>query len=179
MSVWEILILSIALGIDCLVVSFSQGLLVRFKRKKISQILALIMGVFQAGMPLITYFLTGLVYKYVYPFAKPLVFGIFLFLGVKFIVEALSGDEQIYKRLGYRMMIILGIATSIDALGAGVSLKLTDTNIISASIIIGITSYLMSLTGFWTTKYCQNIKTKYLEIAGGFILILLAIKELI
>lgn len=178
MNIFEILILAVVLGIDCLVVSFSQGLLVRFKRSKISNVLALVMGGFQAVMPVITYFLTSLVYKHIYPFAKPVVFGIFLFLGIKFIIEAIGNDEQIYKRLGYRMMILLGIATSIDALGAGVPLKLTDTNIVIAAVLIGIISYLMSLIGFWSTKYFENIKTQYLEISGGIVLIVLAIKAL-
>lgn len=80
---------------DCLVVSFSQGLLIRFKRRKISNLLALIMGLFQGGMPLIGYLLTGFVYDYIAPFAKSLVFGIFMFLGGKFIIEACKNEEKI------------------------------------------------------------------------------------
>ena len=60
MTLFEIIFLAIALGVDCLIVSFSLGLLIRFKRTKISTILALIMGFFQGGMPVITYLLTGL-----------------------------------------------------------------------------------------------------------------------
>ena len=92
MTLFEIIFLAIALGVDCLIVSFSQGLLIRFKRTKISTILASIMGFFQGGMPLITYLLTGLVYNYIAPFAKLLVFAIFMFLGGKFIIEALKKD---------------------------------------------------------------------------------------
>ncbi|MCM1010842.1 MAG: manganese efflux pump [Fusobacterium sp.] len=180
MTLIEMIFLSIALGMDCLVVSFSQGLLIRFKRRKISHLLALIMGLFQGGMPLIGYFLTGMVYDYVAPFAKTLVFGIFMFLGGKFIIEAFQNEDKIqHTRLGYRVFILLGIATSIDALGAGISLKLTETPLLISCGIIAIGSYLMSLAGFWGGCFLKKFNTKFLEIGAGVILILLALKALV
>lgn len=165
---------------DCLVVSFSQGLLIRFKRRKISNLLALIMGLFQGGMPLIGYLLTGMVYDYIAPFAKTLVFAIFMFLGGKFIIEACKDEEKVpYKQLGYKLFILLGLATSIDALGAGISLKLTDTPLLLSCGIIALGSYLMSLTGFWGGCFLKKFNTKYLEIGAGIILVLLAIKALL
>lgn len=180
MNLFEIIFLSAALGVDCLVVSFSQGLLVRFQRLKISMILALIMGFFQGIMPVISYLLTGMVYDYVAPFAKSLVFGIFMFLGCKFIIEALKNNEEnLSQCLGYKVMILLGIATSIDALGAGISLRLTHTPLLLSCGIIALGSFLMSLTGFWSGNALKKVSTKYLEIAAGMILILLAIKALL
>lgn len=180
MTLVEMIFLSIALGMDCLVVSFSQGLLIRFKRRKVSNLLALIMGLFQGCMPLIGYFLTGMVYDYVAPFAKSLVFGIFMFLGGKFILEALKKEEKPeHVRLGFRVFILLGIATSIDALGAGISLKLTSTPLVLACSIIAVGSYLMSLTGFWGGCFLKKFDTKYLEIGAGVILVLLAFKALL
>lgn len=180
MNLFEIIILAIALGVDCLVVSFSQGLLIRFKRKKISNLLAVIMGTFQGGMPLISYILTGMVYDYIAPFAKSLVFGIFMFLGGKFIIEALKDEEApIHGRIGYKVFILLGVATSIDALGAGISLKLTHTPLLLSCGIIALVSYLMSLLGFWGGCWLKRFNKKYLEIGAGIILILLAIKALL
>ncbi len=179
MTLVEVIFLSIALGMDCLIVSFSQGLLVKFKRKKVSNILALIMGLFQGGMPIISYLLTGIVYDYVAPFAKTLVFGIFMFLGGKFIIEALKTEkESAQTHLGYKMFLLLGLATSIDALGAGISLKLTHTSLLLSCGIIALGSYLMSLGGFWGGCCLKKTNTKYLEIAAGIILVLLAIKAL-
>ncbi len=176
MTLVEIIFLAVALGMDCLIVSFSQGLLVRFKRRKISNILALVMGLFQGGMPLISYLLTGMVFAYVASFAKILVFAIFLILGLKFILEAFRHDEVEYKRLGFKVFILLGLATSIDALGAGVSLKLTSTPLLLSCGIIGLTSYFMSLVGFWSGCCLKKYATKYLEIVAGLILIALAVK---
>lgn len=180
LTLFEIIFLAIALGVDCLIVSFSQGLLIRFKRRKISTILATVMGLFQGGMPVISYLLTGLIYNYIAPFAKFLVFAIFMFLGGKFIIEAIKKDagKRHIPRLGFRVFILLGIATSIDALGAGVSLKLTHTPLILSCSIIALTSFLMSLTGFWSGNALKKVDTKYLEIAAGVILILLAAKSL-
>ena len=179
MNLFEIIILAIALGIDCLIVSFSQGLLVKLERKKISLILASIMGFFQGSMPLISYLLTKLVYEQIAPFAKFLVFGIFIFLGVKFIKDAFDNDEnEIIKRLGYKVMLILGIATSIDALGAGVSLKLTNSSLISSCLIIAMASFLMSIIGFWSACLIKNLNSKALQISAGLVLILLALKAL-
>lgn len=180
MTLIEIIFLSIALGMDCLVVSFSQGLLIRFKRREISHLLALIMGLFQGGMPLIGYLLTGLVYDYIAPFGKTLVFGIFMFLGGKFIIEALKDEKPSFRgRVGYRVFILLGVATSIDAFGAGISLRLTHTPLLLSCGIIALMSYLMSQLGFWGGCRLKKLNEKYLGIGAGFILILLAIKALL
>lgn len=137
------------------------------------------MGFFQGFMPLIGYIITGMVYDYVSGFAKPLVFGIFTFLGGKFIIEAFKNEkETVCNMLGYKVFLLLGIATSIDALGAGISIKLTNTSLIESCGLIAIGSYLMSLIGFWSGHYLKKFDTKYLEIFAGIILILLAVKSL-
>ena len=180
MSLFEIIFLAIALGVDCLVVSFSQGLLIKCQRRKISNLLASIMGIFQGVMPLISYLLTGVVYDYISPFAKMLVFGIFMFLGLKFVIEVFGAEKDTQENvsLGYKVLIFLGIATSIDALGAGISLKLTNTGLLLSCGIIAATSYLMSLCGFWGGAWLKIFDKKYLEILAGMILIFLAIKAL-
>lgn len=180
MNLIEIIFLSIALGMDCLIVSFSQGLLIRENRRKMSGMLAFTMGFFQGLMPLIGYFLTGMVYEYLSPFAKWLVFGIFLFLGGKFLLEALNPKQEAApKPLECKLCILLGIATSIDALGAGISLKLTQTPVLFSAGLIALGSFLMSLIGFCSGNLLKNFNTKYLEIFAGLILILLALKSLI
>ena len=180
MSLIELIILAIALGIDCLVVSFSQGLLINNNRIKTSLILALIMGMFQGCMPIISYSLTSIIYNYISPFAKSLVFGIFLFLGTKFILEAINQENNnLQTKLNYKIMLILGIATSIDALGAGISLKLTNSSLLISSLIIGFLSFIMSKIGFWGGAHIKQSHTKTMSICAGLILICLAIKTLL
>ena len=94
MSLIDIILLAIALGIDCLVVSFSQGLVFNVQRVKFSLVLALIMGIFQGCMPIIGYIGTDYMYNVVVPFSKWIVFIIFLALGLKFIFEAFQVKEE-------------------------------------------------------------------------------------
>lgn len=179
MSLIDIILLAIALGIDCLIVSFSQGIIFNCNRTKNSIRLALSMGLFQGFMPLIGYFGTEALYNLIVPYSKWIVFGIFFILGTKFIFEAFQPKKEEIQCIGFKCLISLGIATSIDALVSGATLKLTHTNLILAMALIGIASFIMSILGFWTGNYIKNIQSKYLEIIGGLILIGLAIKSLI
>ena len=177
MSLIDIILLAIALGIDCLVVSFSQGLVFNVQRVKFSLVLALIMGIFQGCMPIIGYIGTDYMYNVVVPFSKWIVFIIFLALGLKFIFEAFQVKEEKMQCIDIKCLLGLGVATSIDALVSGASIRLTATSLLLSGIVIGIASFVMSLMGFWSGKLFKNIPSEYLEIAGGLILILLAVKS--
>lgn len=137
------------------------------------------MGIFQGGMPLIGYAGTDYMYKLVVPYSKWIVFGIFFILGLKFILEAFKNKKEEVQCIGLKCLIGLGIATSIDALVSGSTLRLTETNLLVAGLMIGLMSFLMSMAGFWSGNYIKNIPSKYLEISGGIILILLALKSVI
>ena len=179
MNLFDIILLAVALGIDCLVVSFSQGLIFTAGRMKNSLILALTMGIFQGVMPVFGYFGAGAVSAYVQNFAHWLVFVIFLILGLKFIIEAFQTKEETLCCIGIRCLISLGIATSIDALAAGVSINLTGTKLIIPALIIGIVSFVMSLGGFWFGNCFKKLPSQVLEIFGGMILIGLAVKAVV
>ncbi|MBQ8459969.1 manganese efflux pump [bacterium] len=178
MNLIDILLLSVALGIDCLVVSFSQGLIFKSKRTVNSLRLAFVMGLFQGLMPIIGYVGTNSLYKYIVPYSKWIVFGIFFILGLKFIFEAFRIKQEEIQCIDFKCLIGYGIATSIDALVSGATLRLTHTNLLIAAILIGVVSFIMSLTGFWGGNFFKKLPSKYLELAGGLILVILAIKSL-
>ena len=178
MHLIEILLLAVALGVDCLVVSFSQGLIFTHNRVKNSLALAFTMGFAQGIMPCIGYYFTETVSKYIEPFGNWLVFTIFFILGVKFIYEAFTEKEENICCIGLKCLISMGFATSIDALVSGVSLSLTEAPLLFSILLIGVISFLMSLTGFWSGNVFKKIPSKYLEISGGVILILLALKNI-
>lgn len=179
MSLIEIIVLAIALGIDCLAVSFSQGLTFTSKRTRNSLILALTMGLCQSIMPILGYLGSETVSKYIEPYSKWLVFAIFMFLGVKFIYEAFQEKEEEVCCIDIKCLISMGIATSIDALASGVSLNLTNTPLVLSVTAIGLASFLMSLCGFWLGNFFKKLPSLYLEISGGIILIILAIKAIV
>lgn len=178
MNFIDLILLGLALGVDCFVVSFSQGLIFKSEKVKNSFKLALTMGLFQGAMPVIGYIGTNSLYKYVVPYSKWIVFGIFLLLGLKFIVESFQPKEKEVQCIGLKCLLGLGLATSIDALVSGASIRLTQTSLLISVMIIGIVSFLMSICGFYSGNFIKNIPSKYLEITGGLILVALAIKSL-
>lgn len=178
MNFIDLILLGLALGVDCFVVSFSQGLIFKSEKVKNSFKLALTMGLFQGVMPVIGYIGTNSLYKYVVPYSKWIVFGIFLLLGLKFIVESFQPKEKEVQCIGLKCLLGLGLATSIDALVSGASIRLTQTSLPISVIIIGIASFLMSIGGFYSGNFIKNIPSKFLEITGGLILVALAIKSL-
>ncbi len=178
MSLVDIILLAVALGVDCLVVSFSQGLIFTSQRTNNSLRLAFVMGLLQGLFPIIGYSGTSSLYDILFPYSRWIVFGIFFILGMHFILEAFENkkSEQICC-IGWKCLISFGIATSIDALVSGASLRLTSTNLFLACSIIGIISFIMSLIGFWSGNRLKKLPSKYLEILGGIILLILAIKS--
>ena len=180
MNLIDITLLAIALGIDCLIVSFSQGLLFKSQRVKDSLKLAFCMGLFQGLMPIIGYIATDKIYNLINHYSKWIVFGIFFILGLNFILQAFSkAEKEEIQCIDLKCLIMLSIATSIDALISGTTIKLTSTNLLLSALIIGITSFIMSQLGFWSGNYIENIRKKFLHILGGLILLILAIKSII
>lgn len=181
MNFIDLIILSIALGIDCLIVSFSQGLIFIKHKRQTSFLLAFTMGLFQGIMPVISYTCTDFVDEYVEPYGAWIAFTIFMCLGFKIFVETFYGKEKstgIYD-IGIRFYLLLGLATSIDALASGVSLKLTDTSILEFSLIIGFGSFILSLIGFWSGYFLKKLPSKVLGSIGCLILIFIAFKSLL
>lgn len=180
MNTIDIIFLAIALSIDACVVSFSNGLVFTHNKRKNSLMLATAVGFFQFLMPIIGYFLAQSVNKYVEPYDHWIVFGIFILLGAKFIKDAFDEKkaEKIDCYLCFKYIFVVAVATSIDALGAGVSIAFSGTKILFPAIVIGVVTFINSLLGYWSGYLFKNFPTKNLEISSGVILILLAFKTL-
>lgn len=179
MSLFDIVLLAIALGIDCMLASFSQGLIFTGNRVKNSLALAVSMCIFQGGMPIIGYIGANYISELVAPFSKWITFAIFAVLGIKFILESFQKEKENICCIGLKCLVSLGIATSIDALVSGASLNFSNTSLPLACIIIGAASFIMSLFGFWFGNMLKKFPSNYLELLGGLILIFLAIKTII
>ena len=180
MSYSDIILLAIALSIDAMVVSFSNGLIFTRNKRINSLILAFSVGFFQFLMPIIGFFLALSLSKYVEPYDHWIVFAIFTLLGAKFIKDAFKEekDEKIHCYFCFSYILLVSVATSIDALGAGISIAFTGGRIMFAAINIGVITFLNSLLGFWGGYLFKKFPSKNLEISGGVILILLGFKIL-
>ena len=144
----EILLLAIAHARDAFSVSIYKGVKEGRINLKLCTVLGLTFGIFQGAMPLIGYYITSIEFIkiFVQKYSSYIIFLILLYIGGKMLVDAIKEiiakekvkvDETINK-IDYKEVFILGIATSIDALGAGVSFNLLNKEILFPAILIGI-----------------------------------------
>lgn len=177
MDFFEILLLAVVLSMDAFAVAVCKGL--ALKNVKIVNCLwiGLWFGAFQALMPAAGYFCACMFSKYVNAFSHWIAFALLVLLGVNMIKEALGEEEKANCDICIKEMFVLAIATSIDAMAAGVSFAMIpDFRIFLAVSFIGVITFVLSALG---TKIGSIVGTKYnkrAEIAGGAVLILLGIK---
>lgn len=180
MNFWEIILIAIGVSMDAFAVSICKGLASKDKKLKTAFVCGTWFGLFQVIMPVIGFYLgrlfAGLIEKYDHWVA----FVLLLILGVNMIKEAFSKDEeQVSDDTSFLKMLILAIATSIDALMIGVTFAVLNVNIWLCVLIIGLTTFGFSFVGaIIGEKIGEKHKNKAV-FAGGIILILLGIKILI
>ena len=179
MSYFSIFILALALSIDACVVSFSYGLKYDKERIKNALLLSSFTGVFQGIMPVVGYFLTNFDREYIYPYADLIVFLIFTYLGFKFIIEAFKPKKEKTLCIDLKCLFLIGIATSIDAFSAGITLSLYGNHIIKPAILIAAVTFVNSNLGFFTGGKLKHLPSKYLEITAGILLLILGFKAVI
>ena len=184
MSIWEIVLIGIGLSMDAFAVAVSKGLSMRKMDFKAGLLIAVFFGVFQAGMPVIGYFAAVNFEKYITAVDHWIAFGLLLLIGGKAIIDAVkeirSGSEEIEEfRLKWGELILLSIATSIDALAVGISFAFLRVSIWKSVSIIGALTLVISFIGVLIgNRFGARFKAKA-EIAGGIILILIGTKILL
>lgn len=178
MGLIEISLLSVALAMDAFVVSFAHGLVICKKRLYNSLLMAFFFGLFQAFMPIMGYFAAQTVSSVIDSFSRYLVFAIFLILGIKFILESFEKEKNTRQILCFAYLLMLAVATSIDAFVAGISLFFVSENIFLCALLIGCITFGLSVAGFWFACSIKKLNTQFLEITAGIILIVLAVKSL-
>ena len=179
MSYIEIILLAIALSVDAFVVSFTYGLISSEKRFVNKLCLAGVTGFFQGAMPVLGYYLTSIIRELIQPYAKWIVFSIFVFLGIKFILESFQKHQHKCISFNFLCLFLIGIATSIDAFSAGISLALYHNKILKPAILIAFITFINSSFGFDLGGCLKKIPSRWLEISAGIILILLGFKAVI
>ena len=184
MSIIELIILAVALAMDAFAVSICKGLCMRTINYKHSVIICLVFGFFQALMPTIGWLLGTRFASYITEFDHWIAFVLLAFIGGKMIYECITDkEEQSCKAqsiLDLKEVIILAIATSIDALAAGITLALfPDINVVFSVSLIGVITFFICFGGVIIgNKFGVKYKAKA-EIAGGVVLILLGFKILL
>lgn len=181
MNFLELLILAIGLSMDALAVSIGKGLSLRKGDLKKAIIVRLYFGSFQAIMPLIGYLLGTQFESKITAIDHWIAFALLGFIGINIIREALSDDDEEIDTdsVAFKTMIILSIATSIDALAVGVTFAFLKVNILFAVTTIGICTFLLSTIGVQLGSILGSKYKSRAELVGGIILIAMGIKILI
>lgn len=180
MSLAELFLIAVGLSMDAFAVSVCKGLSMPKLNKKHAVIIGLYFGGFQALMPLIGYYLGSHFKDAITSFDHWIAFILLVIIGGNMVKESREKDEdEMDDSVDVKTMIILAIATSIDALAVGVTFAFLQVQIIAAVSFIGITTFCLSVIGVAVGHYFGMKYKSRAELAGGIILILMGCKILI
>ena len=179
MNLSDIIVLSIGLAMDAFAVAICKGLSMKQFRIRYAFLIAFYFGAFQAGMPLLGYLLGTAFASFVASIDHWVAFLLLGLIGANMIKESFSEEEHIDERLDTPTLILLAIATSIDALAAGVTFAFLPVSVYTAVAWIGILTFLICFCGVYIGKRFGTYFRNKAEFAGGAILILLGLRILL
>ncbi|MDD3335936.1 MAG: manganese efflux pump MntP family protein [Eubacteriales bacterium] len=180
----ELVLIAVALSMDAFAVAMCKGLCMRKLDLRRAAVIALFFGVFQAVMPLIGWFLGTQFERLITPVDHWVAFVLLSYIGGKMLWDAFHEKDDAEKcdldaKLDMKELFILAIATSIDALAAGITFAVLKTDIVPAVLLIGLITFLLSLVGVVIGNRFGNKYEKKAEILGGCVLILIGLKILL
>ncbi len=180
MNLYEIILISIGLAMDAFAVSICKGLSMKKINWKSTIIIAIYFGLFQAIMPVFGYLLGSSFSVIVQKLDHWIAFILLAIIGGNMIKE--SKDDETEKRndkVDFKTMIILAIATSIDALAVGVTFAFFKVNLLFSISVIGIITFVLSFIGVIIgNKFGDKFQNRA-ELAGGIVLITIGLKILL
>ena len=168
MGILEIVLIAIGLAMDAFAVSICKGLSMKKMSWKKALIVALYFGIFQGLMPVIGYLLGTSFESFVTKIDHWIAFGLLVLIGINMLKEAFSNEaESCNDNVDFKTMVVLAIATSIDALAIGITFAFLQVNIILASLMIGVITFVVCIIGVkignkFGDKYER--KAKYYQI---------------
>ena len=180
MGFWELLLLAVGLSMDAFAVSICKGLAMDRVTLKKACIPGLWFGGFQGAMPLLGWLLGSRFTSYITSVDHWIAFVLLGILGFNMLREAKNGEaEEADASLGFRVMLAMAVATSIDALAVGITFAFLEVNILPAVSFIALVTFLFSAVGVKIgSLFGTRLKAKA-EALGGIILILLGVKILL
>lgn len=180
MGVIEILLISLGLAMDAFAVSVCKGLAMKKMSWKKAIIIGLYFGVFQAVMPTIGFFLGTTFERFITNIDHWIAFILLVGIGINMIKEAFDEEsENRNDKVDIKTMLVLSIATSIDALAIGITFACLKMHILIPVITIGVITFIISVIGVKIGNRFGDKYEKKAEIMGGVILILLGTKILL
>lgn len=187
MGLGELFILAVGLSMDAFAVSICKGLCLKRIRFRDALTAGIWFGVFQAGMPLIGYFLGAQFREQIQAIDHWVAFVLLGVIGINMIRESRSKKEEevscdvdlAENGLDMKSMFLMAVATSIDALAVGITFAFLNVSIVPAVSFIGIVTLVCSTAGMYIGhSFGSKLKSKA-ELGGGIILILIGLKILL
>lgn len=181
----ELLLIGVGLAMDAFAVSVCKGLAMRKVNKKQAVVIALFFGGFQALMPFVGWLLGSQFEEYIVTIDHWIAFVLLGFIGGKMIVESRKSEEEAVEicktdaPLDYKELVVLAIATSIDALAVGITFAFLQYPIVEAISIIGVTTFIICIIGVYVGNFFGNKYKNKAEFAGGLILIIIGLRILL
>ena len=182
MGLIELMLLAVGLSMDAFSVSICKGLGMGRVDWRTALVLALAFGGFQAGMPVLGWALGSQFLWLIEPVDHWIAFGLLAFIGGNMIREALEEDSEepdASASVSLREVLVLAVATSIDALTIGIAFASLSVNIVLSVTLIGVTTFALSLVGVMVGCQFGMRYRRPSQIAGGVILILIGLKVLL
>ena len=178
MSLFELILIAVGLSMDAFAVSICKGLSLKELKPKHAALVGLYFGGFQALMPVLGWLLGYRFEHFITSIDHWIAFVLLTAIGVGMIREAKKAEE-LDDDLSFRTMLLLAIATSIDALAVGITFAFLSVRILPAAGLIGLTTFLLSALGVYIGHvFGLKYKAKA-ELAGGVILIFIGLKILL
>lgn len=190
MSLVTLLLTALGLAADAFAVSVAKGMRMRHLIIKPALLIAVTFGAFQGLMPVIGWLLGSRLTDLIQPWDHWIAFGLLAAIGAKMMWEARTGvapgDDagvaaagQATFTVGTRELLVLGVATSIDALAVGVSFAFLDVSIWMAALVIAAVTFALSMLGIRLGHHAGKWLARGAELAGGVVLIGIGVKILV
>lgn len=180
MTLLELFLIAIGLSMDAFAVAVCKGLSMKTINKKYMFLIALFFGGFQALMPLLGYFLGSQFSAYIERFDHWVAFLLLAVIGGNMIRESREeAEEESYQGINYKELLLLAVATSIDALAVGITFAFLQVEIVPAVALIGCTTFVLSLIGVVVGNLFGARYKSRAEFTGGVILLLIGVKILL
>ncbi len=173
-----------ALAMDAMTAAVSCGLKNKGRRSRAALLTAALFGVFQALMPVLGWSIGKVGSGWIGNYDHIAAFVILVLLGIKMIVDSRNEKHSGFSAQGLRELLLLSIATSIDALALGITLPATvgaDTSwsMLTAVLVIGVVTFVMSFAGYYFGSAFRGGRGFYAGLIGGVLLIGIGIKTLL
>ena len=175
----ELLLIAVGLSMDAFAVSVCKGLSVKKVGVKHAALAGLYFGGFQFLMPVIGYLLGFRFESVIESIDHWVAFVLLAFIGGNMIKESFGKAEELNDDFGVKTMLLMAIATSIDALAVGITFAFLEVQILPAAGLIGVTTFLLSFVGIYIGNAFGIRYKSRAELAGGSILVVIGVKILL